>query len=99
MLSKLRIGPKLLLAPGLVLMLLIATAAASYTGMVRQNAAMENLVQVRAARLRVADRDSGAGLEVDPVMARAARQRARVHLPGIAVLGLGRPRRLARRDG
>jgi len=59
MLSKLRIGPKLLLAPGLVLMLLIATAAASYTGMVRQNAAMENLVQVRAARLRVAADASG----------------------------------------
>ena len=52
MLKKLRIGPKLLLAPGLVLVLLIATAAAGYYGMVRQNASMENLVQVRAERLK-----------------------------------------------
>ncbi len=54
MLSKLRIGPKLLLAPGLVLLLLIVTAGAAYYGMVRQNASLENLVQVRAARLRTA---------------------------------------------
>ncbi|RFP12145.1 MULTISPECIES: methyl-accepting chemotaxis protein [unclassified Duganella] len=54
MLSKLRIGPKLLLAPGLVLLLLIVTAAAAYYGMVRQNASLENLVQVRAARLKTA---------------------------------------------
>ncbi|OEZ58837.1 methyl-accepting chemotaxis protein [Duganella sp. HH105] len=56
MLKKLRIGPKLLLAPGLVLLLLIATAGAAYYGMVRQNASLENLVQLRAARLKaVAD--------------------------------------------
>ncbi|HWW73567.1 MAG TPA: MCP four helix bundle domain-containing protein, partial [Duganella sp.] len=54
MLKKLRIGPKLLLAPGLVLVLLIATAAAGYYGMVRQNASMENLVQVRAERIKAA---------------------------------------------
>jgi methyl-accepting chemotaxis protein len=54
MLSKLRIGPKLLLAPGVVLVLLIATTSSAWTGMVRQNASMENLVQVRAARLKAA---------------------------------------------
>ena len=56
MLNRLRIGPKLLLAPGLVLALLLATAACAWFGMVRQNASMENLVQLRAARLQaVAD--------------------------------------------
>jgi len=59
MLNQLRIGPKLLLAPMLVLMLLIATAAAAYAGMVRQNASLENLVQVRAARLKLAADVSG----------------------------------------
>ena len=59
MLKKLRIGPKLLLAPCLVLLLLIATAAAAYHGMVRQNASLENLVQVRAARLKLAADVSG----------------------------------------
>jgi methyl-accepting chemotaxis protein len=56
MLSKLRIGPKLLLAPGLVLVLLLMLSGAAYYGMVRQNASLENMVQVRAARLKeVAD--------------------------------------------
>jgi len=54
MLSRLRIGPKLLLAPGVVLLLLIATTSSAWMGMVRQNASMENLVQVRAARLKAA---------------------------------------------
>ncbi|GEM_PF-220124 len=54
MLNKLRIGPKLLLAPGLVLVLLMLVAGGAYYGMVRQNASLENLVQVRAARLRAA---------------------------------------------
>ncbi|WP_295991309.1 methyl-accepting chemotaxis protein [Rugamonas sp.] len=54
MLKKLRIGPKLLLAPGLVLILLVVTSASAYYGMVRQNASLENLVQVRAARLKAA---------------------------------------------
>ena len=56
MLNRLRIGPKLLLAPGVVLALLLATAACAWYGMVRQNASMEHLVQQRAARLQaVAD--------------------------------------------
>jgi methyl-accepting chemotaxis protein len=56
MLNKLRIGPKLLLAPGVVLILLVAITACAWFGMVRQNASLENLVQVRAARLKaVAD--------------------------------------------
>jgi methyl-accepting chemotaxis protein len=52
MLKKLRIGPKLLLAPGLVLVLLMLLSGASYYGMVRQNATLENMVQVRAAHLK-----------------------------------------------
>ena len=59
MLNKLRIGPKLLLAPGLVLILLILTAGSAYYGMVHQNASLENLVQVRAARLKAAADISG----------------------------------------
>jgi methyl-accepting chemotaxis protein len=59
MLKKLRIGPKLLLAPGLVLILLIVTAGSACYGMVRQNASLENLVQVRAARLKAAADVSG----------------------------------------
>ncbi|MBV7537265.1 MCP four helix bundle domain-containing protein [Duganella sp. sic0402] len=59
MLNKLRIGPKLLLAPMLVLVLLIATAGAACLGMARQNASLENLVQVRAARLKMAADASG----------------------------------------
>ena len=54
MLNKLRIGPKLLLAPGLVLLLLIVVAGGAYYGMVRQNASLENMVQVRAAHLKAA---------------------------------------------
>jgi methyl-accepting chemotaxis protein len=59
MLKKLRIGPKLLLAPGLVLILLIVTASSAWYGLVRQNASLENLVQVRAARLKAAADVSG----------------------------------------
>jgi hypothetical protein len=56
MLKKLRIGPKLLLAPGLVLVLLTMLSAAAYYGMVRQNDSLEHMVQVRAHRLQsVAD--------------------------------------------
>jgi methyl-accepting chemotaxis protein len=54
MLKKLRIGPKLLLAPGLVLLLLTLLSGASYYGMVRQNASLENMVLVRAAHLKSA---------------------------------------------
>ena len=59
MLKKLRIGPKLLLAPGLVLALLMLLSGAAYYGMVRQNASLENMVQVRAARLKAAADVSG----------------------------------------
>ncbi|NML61606.1 HAMP domain-containing protein [Massilia sp. RP-1-19] len=59
MLNKLRIGPKLLLAPGMVLTLLLLLSAAAYYGMVRQNASLENMVQVRAARLKAAADVSG----------------------------------------
>jgi len=56
MLNKLRIGPKLLLAPGLVLVLLLMLSGAAWYGMVRQSASLENMVQIRAARLKsVAD--------------------------------------------
>lgn len=59
MLNKLRIGPKLLLAPVLVLLLLMLLSAAAYYGMVRQNDSLENMVQVRAARLKAAADVSG----------------------------------------
>ncbi|MBY0240931.1 MAG: MCP four helix bundle domain-containing protein [Burkholderiaceae bacterium] len=54
MLNQLRIAPKLLLAPALAVVLLMTTAGGAYYGLVRQNATMENLVQVRAARLQAA---------------------------------------------
>jgi methyl-accepting chemotaxis protein len=50
MLNALRIGPKLLLAPGLVLALLVLLSAAAYAGMARQNASLEHMVEVRAHR-------------------------------------------------
>jgi len=54
MLDKLRIGPKLLLAPALVLLLLILSSASAWHGMVRQHGAMENMVQVRMAHQQAA---------------------------------------------
>ena len=61
MLSKLRIGPKLLLAPGMVLILLIVLSTGAYFAMVRQNASLENMVQQRATRLKAtADLAAGA---------------------------------------
>ena len=54
MLSKLRIGPKLLLAPAVVLLLLVVLSAGAYVGLVRQNGLLENLVQQRAARTKAA---------------------------------------------
>ncbi|MET0319573.1 MAG: methyl-accepting chemotaxis protein [Duganella sp.] len=54
MLSKLRIGPKLLLAPGVVLILLLVLAAGAYLGMVRQNQSLDNMMQERAVRLKAA---------------------------------------------
>lgn len=52
MLSKLRIGPKLLLAPGAVLILLILVAAGAWYAMVRQNDSLSTIVEQRAVRLR-----------------------------------------------
>ncbi|MEJ7806342.1 MAG: methyl-accepting chemotaxis protein [Telluria sp.] len=54
MLNKLRIGPKLLLAPAVVLALLLLLAGLAWYGMVRQHASLEHNVQVRAARLKAA---------------------------------------------
>ena len=54
MLSKLRLGPKLLLAPAVVLILLIVLSIGAYVGLVRQNQSLENMVQQRAARLKAA---------------------------------------------
>jgi methyl-accepting chemotaxis protein len=54
MLSKLRIGPKLLLAPGVVLVLLIVLSAGAYLGLLRQNQSLDNMVQQRAVRLKAA---------------------------------------------
>jgi methyl-accepting chemotaxis protein len=54
MLSKLRIGPKLLLAPGMVLILLIVLSAGAYLGLLRQNQSLDNMVQQRATRLKAA---------------------------------------------
>ncbi|NRR31525.1 MCP four helix bundle domain-containing protein [Oxalobacteraceae bacterium] len=54
MLSKLKIGPKLLLAPALVLLLLIMLSAGAYLGLVRQNQSLDNMMQQRAVRLKAA---------------------------------------------
>ncbi|MQA17948.1 methyl-accepting chemotaxis protein [Rugamonas rivuli] len=54
MLSKLRIGPKLLLAPGVVLILLITLSAGAFAGLVRQHHRLEDMVQQRAVRLKAA---------------------------------------------
>ncbi|MDQ1812692.1 methyl-accepting chemotaxis protein [Massilia sp. CCM 9210] len=54
MLNKLRIGPKLLLAPALVLILLMLVAAGAWYGMVRQNASLEKMVLVHATRQKAA---------------------------------------------
>jgi methyl-accepting chemotaxis protein len=51
-LSKLKIGPKLLLAPGVVLLLLIVLSSGAYYAMVRQNDSLETIVDQRAARMR-----------------------------------------------
>jgi methyl-accepting chemotaxis protein len=53
-LSRLKIGPKLLLAPAVVLLLLILSSSASYYVMVRHNQAFEVIVHERAARMRQA---------------------------------------------
>jgi hypothetical protein len=50
MLARLRIGPKLLLAPALVLVLPIVSSSGAWYAMVRQNHSLVSIVQVRAAR-------------------------------------------------
>ena len=54
MLSKLRIGPKLLLAPGVVLVLLVLLSCGAYYAMVRQNQSLEIIVDQRSASIRAA---------------------------------------------
>jgi methyl-accepting chemotaxis protein len=54
MLSRLKIGPKLLLAPGAVLVLLIVLSCSAYYAMVRQNQSLDTIVQQRAVHMRSA---------------------------------------------
>jgi methyl-accepting chemotaxis protein len=54
MLARLKIGPKLLLAPGVVLLLLVALSCGAYYAMVRQNESLETIVQQRAVHMRAA---------------------------------------------
>lgn len=54
MLARLRIGPKLLLAPGAVLILLLLLSCVAYYAMLRQNASRESIVGQRAASMRAA---------------------------------------------
>jgi methyl-accepting chemotaxis protein len=54
MLSRLKIGPKLLLAPGVVLVLLVLLSCGAWYAMVRQNASLEDIVGQRAAHMRAA---------------------------------------------
>lgn len=52
MLKRLKIGPKLLLAPAVVLLLLVALSCAAYYAMLRQNDSLEMIVQQRAVHMR-----------------------------------------------
>lgn len=54
MLTRLRIGPKLLLAPCAVLLLLVLLSCGAYFAMVRQNDSLETIVQQRATHMRAA---------------------------------------------
>jgi methyl-accepting chemotaxis protein len=54
MLARLKIGPKLLLAPGVVLVLLLMLSCGAYYAMVRQNESLETIVQQRAVHMRSA---------------------------------------------
>lgn len=54
MLARLKIGPKLLLAPGVVLVLLLMLSGGAYLAMVRQNESLETIVQQRAVHMRSA---------------------------------------------
>ena len=55
MLNRLKIGPKLLLAPAAVVLMLIFSSCAAYYAMVRQNQAFETIVHERAARIMQAN--------------------------------------------
>jgi methyl-accepting chemotaxis protein len=54
MLARLRIGPKLLLAPAVVLVLFVLLSCGAYYAMVRQNESLDSIVQRRAANMRAA---------------------------------------------
>ena len=54
MLSRLKIGPKLLLAPAVVLLLLVFLSCGAWYAMVRQNASLEDIVGKRAVHMRAA---------------------------------------------
>jgi methyl-accepting chemotaxis protein len=54
MLARLRIGPKLLLAPGVVLVLFVLLSCGAYYAMVRQNDSLDSIVQRRTANMRAA---------------------------------------------
>ncbi|KFI08231.1 methyl-accepting chemotaxis protein [Massilia sp. BSC265] len=54
MLSRLKIGPKLLLAPGVVLLLLVLLSSGAYYAMVRQHQSLQSVVGPRAVQMRSA---------------------------------------------
>jgi methyl-accepting chemotaxis protein len=54
MLARLRIGPKLLLAPGVALVLLVLLSCGAYLAMLRQNDSLDTIVQQRATHMRAA---------------------------------------------
>src|SRR5215203_2226970 len=54
MLSRLKIGPKLLLAPGVVLLLLVLLSSGAYYAMVRQHQSLQAIVGPRADQMRSA---------------------------------------------
>lgn len=55
MLARLKIGPKLLLAPAIVLVLLVFVSCGAWYAMVRQNASLEDIVGQRALHMRAAN--------------------------------------------
>lgn len=54
MLSRLKIGPKLLLAPGVVLLLLVLLSSGAYYAMVKQHQSLQSVVGPRAMQMRSA---------------------------------------------
>lgn len=54
MLSRLKIGPKLLLAPGVVLLLLVLLSGGAYYAMVKQHGLLQSIVGPRAVQMRSA---------------------------------------------